>query len=327
MVRLNQYFCFAMKNKHLTSIQRDQIEVLLQTKTPIKVIFQLLDTHKSTIYREIKRNKRRSYCAVYAQQLSTERKERFARKRKFTPQMKKSIIEKMTKEQWSPKQIEGFSKVNNIPMVSHETIYKLIRQDKKDGGSLWIRTRHRLKHRKRPVSGKQVNIKNKVPIDLRPSIVDSRKRCGDWEIDTIIGEDGKGAILTITERKTDFLLMEKMKDGKHALALARAAIRMLFAYRDTVHTITSDNGTEFAEHELIAKKLNTGFYFAHPYSSWERGLNEYTNKLIRQYVIKGTNFDLYDDDFIRLVQNKINRRPREKLNFQTPSKIFYASLY
>jgi IS30 family transposase len=240
--------------------------------------------------------------------------------------MKKSIIEKMTKEQWSPKQIAGYSKINNIPMVSHEIIYQLIRQDKKDGGLLWTHTRHRLKHRKRPVSGKQVNIKNKVSIDLRPSIVDTKERCGDWEIDTIIGEDGKGAILTITERKTDFLLMEKMKSGKQAEGLAKAAIRMLFAYRNTVHTITSDNGSEFAEHELIAKKLKANFYFAHPYSSWERGLNEYTNKLIRQYVIKGSNFDLYDSDFIRLVQNKINRRPREKLNFQTPSKIFYASL-
>lgn len=315
-----------MKNKHLTSIQRNQIEVLLQTGTPIKVISQLLDTHKSTIYREIKRNKRRSYTAVYAQQLSTERKERFARKRKLTPQMKKLIIEKMTKEQWSPKQIVGFSKVNNIPMVSHETIYKLIRRDKKDGGLLWTHTRHRLKHRKRPVSGRQVNIKNKVSIDLRPAIVDARQRYGDWEIDTIVGENGKGAILTITERKTGFLLMEKMKYDKQAAGLASAAIRMLFAYRDTVHTITSDNGSEFAGHELIAKKLKAGFYFAHPYSSWERGLNEYTNKLIRQYVIKGSNFELYDDDFIRLVQNKINRRPREKLNFQTPSKILYASL-
>ena len=99
-----------------------------------------------------------------------------------------------------------------------------------------------------------------------------------------------------------------------------------FAYKNTVHTITSDNGSEFAEHELIAEKLKADFYFAHPYSSWERGLNEYTNKLIRQYILKGSNFDLYDGEFIKLVQNKINRRPREKLNFQTPSKIFYASL-
>jgi IS30 family transposase len=315
-----------MKNKHLTSIQRNQIEVLLQTKTPIKRVSQLLDTHESTIYREIKRNKRRTYSANYAQQLSTERKERFGRKRKLTSEMKKSIIEKMTKEQWSPQQIVGFSKLNNIPIVSHECIYQLIRQDKKDGGLLWTHTRHRLKHRKRPVSGKQVNIKNKVSIELRPAIVDAKERCGDWEIDTVIGENGKGAILTITERKTGFLLMEKMDLGKQAEGVAKAAIRLLFAYRDTVHTITSDNGSEFAQHELIAKKLKADFYFAHPYSSWERGLNEYTNKLIRQYVIKGTNFDLYDSEFIRLVQNKINRRPREKLKFQTPSKIFYSSL-
>jgi IS30 family transposase len=315
-----------MKNKQLTLIQRNQIEVLLQTKTPIKLVSQLLDTHESTIYREIKRNKRRTYSANYAQQLSTERKERFGCKRKLTSEMKKSIIEKMTKEQWSPQQIVGFSKINNIPMVSHECIYQLIRQDKKDGGLLWTHTRHRLKHRKRPVNGKQVNIRNKVSIELRPAIVDAQERYGDWEIDTIIGENGKGAILTITERKTGFLLMEKMNFGKQAEGVAKAAIRLLSAYRNTVHTITSDNGSEFAGHELMAKKLKTNFYFAHPYSSWERGLNEYTNKLIRQYVIKGSNFDLYDSEFIRLVQNKINRRPREKLKFQTPSKIFYSSL-
>jgi IS30 family transposase len=315
-----------MKNKHLTFTQRNQIQVLLQTKTPIKRIAELLDTDRSTIYREIKRNKRRTYCAQYAQQHSTERKERFGRKRRFTPEIKKSVIEKMTKEQWSPMQIVGFSRINKIAMVSHESIYKLIRQDKKDGGLLWTHTRHRLKHRKRPANGKQVNIKNKISIDLRPAIVDAKERCGDWEIDTIVGENNKGAILTLTERKTGFLLMEKLKSGKQAQGLAKTAVRMLFAYRNNVHTITSDNGSEFAEHESIAKKLKANFYFAHPYSSWERGLNEYTNKLIRQYVIKGTNFDLYDDEFIHLVQNKINRRPREKLNFQTPSKIFYASL-
>jgi len=317
-----------MKNKQLTSVQRNQIEVLLQTKTPINKVAQLLDTDKSSIYREISRNKRKrgSYSAIFAQELCTERKDRFGRTRKFTAEMKKLIVEKLTKEQWSPEQIVGFAKLNNIPMVSHEWIYQFIRQDKKDDGLLWTHTRHKLKHRKRPVSGKQVNIKNKVSIELRPAIVDTQERCGDWEIDTIIGENQKGAILTIAERKTGFLLMEKMEFGKQAESLAKAAIRMLFAYKNTVHTITSDNGSEFAQHELISKKLNAGFYFAHPYSSWERGLNEYTNKLIRQYIIKGSNFDLYDSEYIKLVQNKINRRPREKLKFQTPSKIFFAAL-
>lgn len=316
-----------MKNKHLTLVQRKQLEVLLQIKTPVKKAAQLLCTHPCSVYREINRNKtKRSYCASFAQQLSTERKERFGRVRKFTVGVKKLITEKLTTEQWSPQQIVGFSQVNNIPMVSHERIYQFIRQDKKDGGILWTHTRHKLKHRKRPVSGKQVNIKNKVSIELRDAIVDARERCGDWEMDTIIGENQKGAILTIVERKTGFLLMEKMKFGKQAQGVAQAAIRMLFAYKNTVHTITSDNGSEFAQHELIAKKLVAGYYFAHPYSSWERGLNEYTNKLVRQYIPKGTNFDFYDDQHIKLIQNKINRRPRKKLNFQTPSKIFFTSL-
>jgi len=317
-----------MKNKQLTSTQRNQIEVLLQTKTPIKRVAQLLGTDKSTIYREISRNKRKrgSYSAIFAQQLCKERQERFGRDRKFTIEMKKLIVEKLTKEQWSPEQIVGFAEQNKIPMVSHERIYQFIREDKKNDGLLWTHTRHKLKHRKRPVAGKQTNIKNKVSIELRPSIVDTQERYGDWEIDTIIGENQKGAILTITERKTGFLLMEKMVFGKQAEGLAKAAIRMLFAYKNTVHTITSDNGLEFAKHELISKKLKADFYFAHPYSSWERGLNEYTNKLIRQYIIKGSNFDLYDCEYIKLVQNKINRRPREKLKFQTPSKIFFAAL-
>jgi IS30 family transposase len=104
-------------------------------------------------------------------------------------------------------------------------------------------------------------------------------------------------------------------------------VRLLFAYKNNVHTITSDNGTEFAEHEYMATNLKANFYFAHPYSSGERGLNEYTNGLIRQYLPKGTDFDLYSDDFIRLIQNKINKRPRKKLCFHTPSKKFYASLF
>jgi IS30 family transposase len=315
-----------MKNKQLTSVQRNQIEVLLKTQTSIKNIAFLLVTDKSTIYREIKRNGRKhSYSASYAQELCEERKERFGRTRKFTPEITKFIKDKITQEQWSPKQIVGYCRINNKNMVSHESIYQLIRKDKDAGGTLWTHTRHRLKHRKRPLEGK-ITIKNKVSIEQRPSIVDSQERYGDWEIDTIVGKDNKGAIITITERKAGFLLMKKLKDGKNAESLAKAVVNILLPFKDTVHTITSDNGTEFAMHEYISAKLNAKYYFAHPYSSWERGLNEYTNKLIRQYVLKGTNFDLYEDLYIRKIQHKINRRPREKLNFNTPVKLFYASL-
>jgi len=316
-----------MKNKQLTSVQRYQIEVLLKTNTKKSNIAELLDTDRSTIYREIQRNKsKRVYLAKKAQEFCQERKERYGRNRTLTNSMERFIKDKITTEQWSPKQIVGNSKLNNFPMVSHERIYQLIRQDKKHGGVLWKHTRHKLKHRKRPITGKKICIKNKVSIDLRPAIVDTQERYGDWEIDTIIGENQKGAILTITERKTGFLLMEKLEFGKQAKPLAKTVVKILLAYKNTVHTITSDNGTEFANHQYITKKLDADFYFAHPYSSWQRGLNEYTNKLIRQYIIKGSNFDLYDDNYINQIQNKLNRRPREKLNFFTPSKIFYASL-
>lgn len=316
-----------MKNKQLTSAQRYQIEVLLKTNTKKKIIAELLETDKSTIYREIIRNKcKRTYSAKRAQVFCDERKERYGRNRTLTGSMTKFIREKIITEQWSPKQISGFAKDNNIDMVSHEKIYQIIRQDKKDGGFLWKHTRHKLKHRKRPVGGKHPCIKNRVSIDLRPEIVDAKVRSGDWEIDTIIGEDQKGAILTMVERKSSFLVMQKLKFGKNATPLAKVVVNLLMAYKDSLHTITSDNGTEFAGHEFIAEKLNIKYFFCHPYSSWERGLNEYTNKLIRQYIVKGSNFNLYSDNYIALIQNKLNQRPREKLNFKSPSKLFYASL-
>jgi transposase, IS30 family len=317
-----------MKNKQLTSTQRYQIEVLLKTNTKKKIIAQLLSTDISTIYREIKRNKgkRGGYSAKFAQMLCDEKKERFGRNRTLDGSMEKIIRTRLTKDQWSPKQIVGDSKAKNIPMVSHERIYQLIRKDKKDGGMLWTHTRHKLKHRKQPITGKQISIKNKKSIDSRPDIVKMKQRYGDWEIDTIIGEDQKGAILTMVERKSNYLIMQKLKSGKKAVPLANVVVNLLMSLKDNVHTITSDNGSEFAEHEFIAKKLNSDYFFCHPYSSWERGLNENTNKLIRQYIIKGSNFDLYSDNYIALIQNKLNSRPREKLNFMTPSKLFYASL-
>lgn len=316
-----------MKKKQLTREQRYQLDSLLQVGTPKKKISALLGKSESTIYRELKRNSnKRGYGAFYAQQQCDIRKERYGRIRKFTPSIEQYIRKKLIEEQWSPEQIVGYAKSQDIPIVSIERIYQYIREDKANGGDLWKHTRHKLKHRKRPVSGKQINIKNKVPIDLRPDIVDRKERVGDWEIDTIIGKDGKGAILTLTERKTGYLLMEKLPYGKQSEPLAEVVIRLLYAYKNNTYTITSDNGSEFAQHELIARKLNLDFFFAHPYSSWERGLNEYTNGLVRQYIIKGTHFDQYTDDFIKHVQYKINARPRKKLGFWSPAKLFFASL-
>lgn len=311
--------------KHLTKEQRYQIKAYLNCGKSKIFMATALGVDKTTIYRELKRNskKRGSYNPDFAQELSTERKERFASNRKFTPSIEKYVREQIEQEQWSPEQIVGYCKSQNIPMVSHQRIYAYIHEDKMQGGTLFKHLRHKLKHRKRPVSGKQNTIKDKVCIDLRSEIINNKERFGDWEIDLIIGKDGKGAILTIVERTTAFFLMKKLPFGKNATELAKILIQMLLPYKDFVYSITSDNGTEFAAHKKISKKLLLQFFFAHPYSSWERGLSEYTNKLVRQYIPKKSIFDTYNDQKIKEIQHKINRRPRKNLNYDNPKNLFY----
>jgi len=311
--------------KHLTNEQRYQIKAYLDCGKTKTFIAKALNVNKSTICREIKRNsrKRGSYNPSFAQELATERKERFASNRKFTDAIEKYVKDKIEQEQWSPEQIVGYCRTHNIPMVSHERIYAYLRKDKLDGGNLYGHLRHRLKHRKRPVSGKQNTIKGRVSIDDRSDIINNKERFGDWEIDLIIGKDQKGAIVTIVERTTAFFLMRKLPFGKNAGELAKIVIDMLLPYKEHVHSITSDNGKEFAEHQKISKKLLADFFFAHPYSSWERGLSEYTNKLIRQYIPKKSIFNLLDDNDITEIQYKINRRPRKNLNYDCPKNIFY----
>ena len=167
-------------------------------------------------------------------------------------------------------------------------------------------------------------IKNRTSIDSRPRVVDNKERFGDWEIDTIVGKNNKGAILTIVERKSAFVLMVKL-NGRNAIDLAKSTVRLLAPYKDKVHTITSDNGKEFAKHQYIAKNLNARFFFAHPYSSWERGLNEYTNKLVRQYIPKKSSFDNIDQHFINDINLKLNMRPRKKLKYDSPMRVYLSN--
>ena len=311
--------------KHLTKEQRYQIKAYLNCGKSKDFIAKSLKVDKTTVYREIKRNSKKqgSYNPDFAQELYNERKERFANNRTFTPSIENYVRTQIVEEQWSPEQIVGYCKLHNISMVSHERIYAYIREDKKQGGNLYTHLRHQLKHRKRPVSGKHNTIKDRVSIDLRDDIINNKLRFGDWEIDLIIGKDRKGAIVTIVERTTAFFLMEKLPFGKNAEQLAKIVIQMLLPYKAFVHSITSDNGTEFASHKKISRKLLTAFFFAHPYSSWERGLSEYTNKLVRQYIPKKSIFEDYDNQQIKEIQYKINRRPRKNLNYENPKNIFY----
>lgn len=309
--------------KHITIEQRYQIEAYLKLKMSKDFIATELGIDRSSVYREISRNKLKNgaYSAKSAQEFSSERKDRFISNRKFTDECKR-IVTNFIKDDWSPEQIVGYCLKNSIPMVSHERIYQYIRKDKKNGGDLYKHCRHQLKHRKRPV-GKHFPIANRISIDERPDIVNEKSRFGDWEMDTIIGANQQGAILTLTERQTNFIFIRKLKNGKNAKSLKDQVNDILQPYKDFVFTITTDNGPEFAEHLEINKKLKTTVYFTHPYCSWEKGSIEHANKLIRQYIKKDSNLNDYTQSQLTDIQHALNKRPRKKLKFESPKNIFY----
>ncbi len=158
-------------------------------------------------------------------------------------------------------------------------------------------------------------------IDDRPEVVDQKSRIGDWELDTIVGKGHKQAILSAVERVTKFTVLRKLPSKTSRLTHA-AIVSSLMLYKHVVHTLTSDNGTEFARHEDVSNDLEADFYFAHPYSSWERGLNENTNGLVRQYVKKGSKLTHVDDEMLGIIADKLNNRPRKTLGFKTPKEVF-----
>lgn len=311
--------------KHLTKEQRYVISALSKRGIIKTEIAKELKVHKSSIGRELNRNSTKTgkYNPDNAHLLAGERKERFGIKRKFTKSIELKVKDYVTKEQWSPEQIVGYCKKNNIIMVSVERIYQYIRHDKENGGLLYRHLRHKLKHRKRPVGEDKSPIKDKTSIELRPEKVNNREEFGHFEMDLVIGKEHKGAVLTITERVSKFFMCCYLPYGKKAEHTANAVINMLLPYKNFVKSITTDNGTEFAEHKRITSKLDATIYFAHAYCSWEKGQIENMNKLFRQYVPKNEVICQANTMNLREVQHKINSRPRKNLNFEKPVDVFY----
>jgi IS30 family transposase len=310
-----------MKYKQLTQEERYQIYAYLKAGWNQTEIAMELKRNKSTISREISRNTGfRGYRPQQAQHLAEER--RYA---KCSCRIAPSVwtdVKKLLKEDWSPEQISLWLKSQCGVSISHEWIYQHILQDKKQGGTLYRHLRCQKQRRKRYGSySRRGQLVDRVSIDQRPVIVDSRSRIGDWELDTIIGKNHKQAIVSLTERKSRFTLIQKVK-RKTAECVTNAIINLLAPISDQVHTLTSDNGKEFADHKMIADKLNATFYFAHPYASWERGLNENTNGLIRQYFSKKRDFKTITQKEIDRVMDKLNNRPRKCLGIKTPNQVF-----
>jgi IS30 family transposase len=225
----------------------------------------------------------------------------------------------------SPEQVSDWLKDNFGLQISHEWIYQYILRDKQTGGDLHCHLRCQKKRRKRYGSyDRRGKLKNRVSIDERPAIVDARQRLGDWEVDTIIGKRHRHAIVSLTERKSRLALLRKV-ERKTAQDVADAVIELLKSLPVRTHTITADNGKEFADHERIAHDLRTNVYFAHPYSSWERGSNENMNGLIRQYFPKKRSFVTITQQEIEFVMNRLNNRPRKCLGFKTPNEVFFKN--
>jgi len=312
--------------RQLTYEQRVAIYALLKAECSQTQIAQILGVNKSTVSREIRRNTgQKGYRPKQANQQALYRKQHSMKHIRFTDEVKNDVI-KYLKQDWSPEQISGRLKANNKATVSHETIYQFIIDDQKHGGEFYKHLRlGRKKRRKRiKTNDRRGQIPNRTSIDERPAVVDNKERVGDWEVDTIIGQNHKGALVTAVERKFKFCCIAHVP-RKEAELVAQALIDMLMPYKDLTFTITGDNGKEFSKHQKIAEALDAKFYFAHPYCSWERGLNENTNGLIRQYYPKKTSLENIDKEHVVYVQNRLNNRPRKSLNFQKPADLFLNS--
>jgi len=280
--------------------------------------------NKSTVSRELKRNSTNGYYSPESAQIKATSRDKFKIGYKKLTNKLKLKIGKMLKKSWSPEQLVGRLKRDAKINISHETIYRYIYANQKNGGRLYKYLRHQnKKYTKRSSEYKtRGQIKNRVNIDKRAKIIETKKRFGDFEVDTIIGKDHKGAIVTLVDRKSKFTLMKIVK-SKHADVVTEAIIELLQPIKHLVHTITADNGKEFSYHEQVSKALNIKFYFCDPYSSWQRGLNEHTNGLIREYIPKKSKFDTVNKTQIVTIQNILNERPRKSLKFLTPNEVFF----
>ena len=311
----------------LTRGKRYQIRALLKAGFSQSEMAFFVKVHKSTISREIRRNRgNKGYRPVQAHEKALARRFAAAKRIKMTPAIIE-LVEHYIRQDFSPEQVSGFLDREYDLKISHETIYKHIWSDKKTGGTLYKHLRWSTRKYRKRYGTKQLRgrIAGQVSIDSRPAIVDAKTRIGDWEIDTVTGKSSKGYLVTAVERKSKFVLVKRVPD-RQSDVVAKALVQLLRPYIENVLTITSDNGKEFSQHMKISKRLKADLYFAHPYHAWERGLNENTNGLLRQYFPKKMDFQKIDDKCINYAMDRLNNRPRKTLGFATPNEVFFNDI-
>jgi len=293
-------------------------------------IARIIGKNKSSVYNEIKRNsdKRNGvYNDVLAQTKYNKRQKDKPKLKRFTNEIKQEIV-LLLREDYSPEQVVGTLRKQNKETVSVERIYQHIWEDKKNKGDLHTHLRRQgRKYRKRGISKDSRGIiKDRVSIDQRPDIVENRERFGDLEVDLISGKNHNQAILTVNDRASGMLKMRKIP-SKQAAIVTKAITEILEDWKPYLHTITADNGKEFAGHRDVAENLGIDYYFAHPYHSWERGSNENLNGLIRQYFKKGSDFTNLTDQRVKQVEVKLNNRPRKRYNYENPIFVMEQLLF
>lgn len=316
------------KYKQLTEEDRIEIYAMKQAGKQQNKISAELGVHPSTVSRELARNTGlRGYRPKQAQQKTLHRRFTARKAVKMTPETISYIESKLTKEH-SPEQISERMKLDSGwdgPTVSHERIYQHIWRDKAVGGVLYKTLRiggTKQRRKRRNSRDMRGTIKNRVGIQERPDIVEKKIRIGDWEGDTVVGKNHQGALVTLVDRKSKLTMIGKV-DRYTAQAVEKAIISLMELLPRRNYTLTVDNGKEFASHESVSQTLRIRVYFADPYSAWQRGLNENTNGLIRQYVPKGSDVRTLTDDQIKHIMNRLNNRPRKSLGFLTPNEVFY----
>jgi len=304
-----------MNYTHLTQEERYQIYTLLREGFSKRYIAWRLNRSPSTISREIKRNRARNgYFAKHAHKLA--RRRHHSNPKRIPCDIWIQVIAYL-ELQWSPEQIA--SQV----AVSLHSIYRFIQQDKSKGGVLFHNLRFR-NQRKRKYGSIETRgqLTNRKSIHDRPAEIEQRSRFGDLEIDTIVGKNHQQSLVSIVDRKTGYLWLKKCSTRK-AEEICQATIRLLEPIKAQLKTITADNGKEFSLHEYAAQELDVDWYFADPYSAWQRGTNENTNGLIRQYVRKGSDLNDYTDAYIAEITQRLNHRPRKRLGFKSPSQVLF----
>ena len=314
-----------MKAKYtqLTAEERYHIYTMKKQSMSLRQIAKGMGRCHTSLSREIRRNKgENGYRYKQAQKKAMARHKTKSKAIKLTEELTLYVREKI-KQHWSPEQISGRLLIEKDVSLSHETIYQFILKNKRKGGDLYRYLRHQAKPYRKRYGSKDYRgtIPGRVDISERPGVVDERSRVGDWEADLVIGKGHKGAIVTLAERRSRLYLAAPIAHKTKELTTA-AITSLLTSFKDFVHTITYDNGREFNGHMDVSSQLNCKGFFARPYHSWERGLNENSNGLLRQYFPKSMALDKASKEDVYTAVNAMNHRPRKCLGYKTPWEVF-----